>query len=106
MKILHKIAFLLPLSGLLIISSCKKTFTNVNKNPNAVATVPPGLLLPTVEAAMAYTQGGDMSRFSSLLMQTVYGANSQSQQYYIYNLNPGSFDNLWPDLYTSPRLRE
>ena len=101
MKILHKIAFLLPLSGLLIISSCKKTFTSVNTNPNAVSTVPPGLLLPTVEAAMAYTQGGDMSRFSSLLMQTVYGANSQSQQYYIYNLNPGSFDNLWPDLYTS-----
>src|ERR1700753_3103651 len=100
MKILHKIAFLLPLSGLLVISSCKKTFfTDVNINPNALNTVPPKLLLPTVEAALGYTQGGDMSRFTSMLVQTVYGANSQSQQDYIYNINPGTFGNLWPDLY-------
>ena len=102
MKILHKIALLLILPGIVVTSSCKKTFfTDVNNNPNTLTTVPPALLLPTVEAALAYTQGGDMSRFSSLFMQTVYGANSQSQQYYLYNTSPGSFDNLWPDLYTA-----
>jgi Starch-binding associating with outer membrane len=81
---------------------CKKSFfTDVNENPNVVSKVPPGQLLSTVEAALAYTQGGDISRFSSLFMQQVTGANSQSQSYYIYNVNPGVFDNLWPDLYTS-----
>ncbi|HWK03993.1 MAG TPA: SusD/RagB family nutrient-binding outer membrane lipoprotein [Puia sp.] len=102
MKLLHKIAFLFLISGLLITSSCKKSFfTDVNVNPNVLTTVSPNLLLPTVEAALAYTQGGDISRYSALLMQQMYGANSQSQQYYQYNFNPGNFDNLWPDLYTS-----
>lgn len=88
--------------GLFIASSCKKSFfTDENTNPNALPTVTPDLLLPTVEAALAYTQGGDLSRYSALLMQQMYGANSQSQQYYQYNFNPGNFDNVWPDLYTS-----
>jgi hypothetical protein len=88
--------------GLLITTSCKKTFfTDYNVNPNALDKVGPNLLLPTVEAAAAYTQGGDESRFTALLTQQMFGANSQSQTFYIYGLNPGSFDNLWPDLYTS-----
>lgn len=87
---------------LLYTTSCKKSFfTDVNQNPNAVETVKPPLLLSTVEAALAYSQGGDLSRYTSLLMQQVYGNASQSQTYYIYGLNPGVFDNLWPDLYTS-----
>ncbi len=86
----------------LVLTSCKKSFfTDVNNNPNAVATVKPNLLLPTVEAALAFTQGGDISRYTALIMQQMYGANSQSQAYYIYGYNPGTFDNLWPDLYTS-----
>ncbi|MHA4811844.1 SusD/RagB family nutrient-binding outer membrane lipoprotein [Flavitalea flava] len=102
MKRFPKIALLLLIPGILITGSCSKTFfTDVNNNPNVLPTVPPKLLLPTVEAALGYTQGGDISRFSALLMQQMFGANSQSQQYYIYNLNPGVFDNLWPDLFTS-----
>jgi hypothetical protein len=102
MKLLNKAALLVSVSGLLVTGSCKKSFfTDVNNNPNTLENVTPTLLLPTVEAAMAYTQGGDISRYSALLMQQMYGANSQSQQYYIYGLNPGTFDNLWPDYYTS-----
>ncbi len=86
----------------LLTTSCKKSFfTEVNHNPNVVSAVPPAQLLSTVEAALAYTQGGDISRYSSLFMQQVFGANSQSQSYYGYQVNPGVFDNLWPDLYTS-----
>lgn len=89
-------------SGLLIATSCKKSFfTDQNVNPNALPTVTPDLLLPTVEASLGYTQGGDISRYSALLMQQMLGANSQSQQYYQYNFNPGNFDNVWPDYYTS-----
>lgn len=102
MKLHHKPALLALICGLLITASCKKSFfTDVNTNPNALPTVTPDLLLPTVEAALAYTQGGDISRYSALLTQQMFGANSQSQQYYQYNFNPGNFDNLWPDYYTS-----
>lgn len=102
MKLLHKITFLLLIPGFLIISSCKKSFfTDQNVNPNGLASVTPNLLLPTVEAALAYTQGGDLSRYSALLMQQMFGANSQSQSYYIYGFANGTFDNVWPDLYTS-----
>jgi hypothetical protein len=102
MKLTHKLLFLLLLTVALLAGSCKKSFfTDVNINPNALSTVTPDLLLPTVEAALAYTQGGDLSRYSALLMQQMYGANSQSQQYYQYNFNPGNFDNVWPDYYTS-----
>ena len=93
---------LVILALVLLTTSCKKSFfTEVNHNPNVVSAVPPAQLLSTVEAALAYTQGGDISRYSSLFMQQVFGANSQSQSYYGYQVNPGVFDNLWPDLYTS-----
>jgi hypothetical protein len=102
MKLLYRSGFLLLISGIMVISSCKKSFyTDQNINPNVLPTVTPDLLLPTVEAALAYTQGGDISRYSALLMQQMYGAASQSQEYYNYNFNPGTFDNLWPDYYTS-----
>jgi len=102
MKLIPKIALLLIIPGALITGSCKKTFfTDANNNPNVLNSVSPTLLLPTVQAALGYTQGGDISRYSALLMQQMFGANSQSQQYYIYNFNPGTFDNLWPDMYTS-----
>jgi len=93
---------LIILALMFLTTSCKKTFfSEVNNNPNVAATVPPGVLLSTVEAALAYTQGGDVSRYSSLFMQQVFGNASQSQSYYSYLVNPGVFDNLWPDLYTS-----
>ncbi len=102
MKSQYKFLLAVLICGIMIAPSCKKSFfTDVNVNPNALAKVTPDLLLPTVEAALAYTQGGDMSRYSALLMQQMYGANSQSQQYYQYNFNPGNFDNVWPDYYTS-----
>ncbi|HEY4110410.1 SusD/RagB family nutrient-binding outer membrane lipoprotein [Puia sp.] len=102
MKLRYKAGLMVMISGILITTSCKKTFwTDYNVNPNALAAVTPDLLLPTVEAALAYTQGGDESRFTALLTQQMFGANSQSQTYYLYGLNPGVFDNLWPDLYTS-----
>ncbi len=95
---------LLILGGFILIAaaSCKKSFfTDVNNNPNVPPSVSPALILPTVESALGYTQGGDLSRFTSLLMQQMYGANSQSQAYYQYGMNAGTFENLWSDLYTS-----
>ncbi|MEO8109255.1 MAG: SusD/RagB family nutrient-binding outer membrane lipoprotein [Ginsengibacter sp.] len=99
----NKTSFLIIISAtILLAGGCKKSFfTDVNVNPNVPKEVAPNLILSTAEAALGYTQGGDMSRFTSLITQQVFGANSQSQTFYSYGLNPGTFDNLWPDLYTS-----
>src|SRR5580765_8241216 len=87
---------------ILFAGACKKSFfTDANVDPNVPKEVAPNLILSTSEAALGYTQGGDISRFTSLISQQVFGANSQSQSYYAYGLNPGVFDNLWPYLYTS-----
>src|SRR5690349_4703596 len=91
-------------AGILILSTaaCKKSFfTNVNKNPNAVDFVNPNLLLPSCEIALAFTQGGDLSRYSSLLTQQAYGAQNQSAAFYTYGINAGTFENGWADMYTS-----
>lgn len=85
-----------------IITSCKKDFfTGINTNPNASTTVTPNLLLPTVEGALGYVQGGDFSRNSSMLDQQVYGYQNQSAAFYLYQINSGNFDNQWGNLYTS-----
>jgi len=91
-------------AGMLALSAgaCKKSFfTNVNKNPNAVDFVNPNLLLPSCEIALAFTQGGDLSRYSSLLTQQAYGAQNQSAAFYTYGINAGTFENGWADMYTS-----
>ncbi|MBO9572282.1 MAG: SusD/RagB family nutrient-binding outer membrane lipoprotein [Chitinophagaceae bacterium] len=99
---LSKIIPFLIIPVLLMSVSCKKSFfTDVNKNPNALDSVKPNLLLPTVEAATAYTINGDISRYTSLIMQQVIGNASQSEQYYQYNFNAGVFENVWSDIYTS-----
>jgi len=82
--------------------ACKKSFfTNVNRNPNAVDFVNPNLLLPSCEIALAFTQGGDLSRYSSLLTQQAFGAQNQSAAFYTYGVNAGTFENGWADMYTS-----
>jgi len=99
---LKKFAPFLIVVVVLSAPSCKKTFwTDYNKNPQAPDSVSAALILPNVLSSMGYTQGGDMSRFTSLFTQQVVGAASQSQAYYNYVINPGVFDNLWPDYFTS-----
>jgi hypothetical protein len=91
-------------AGILILSAgaCKKSFfTDVNRNPNAVDFVNPNLLLPSCEIALAFTQGGDLSRYSSLFTQQAFGEQNQTQAFYTYGINAGTFENGWSDMFTS-----
>lgn len=85
-------------------ASCKKSFfTDVNVNPNAPppASIVPGVLLSTVEGALAYTQGGDLSRFTSLVTQQTQSNSRQAGGYYQYIFTSGDFDGVWSNLYTA-----
>ena len=82
--------------------SCKKdTFTQANINPNSPATVTPANLLPVIETSLAYTQGGDLARFTNLFIQQSVGFSRQSQAYYNYVLTSTDFDSPWGNMYTS-----
>ncbi len=82
--------------------SCSKDFyTNANVNPNSPAAVPPGTMLSNIEVSLAFTQGGDGARFSSMFTQQTLGAARQSQLYYNYVFGPTDPEFLWDNMYTS-----
>jgi len=84
-------------------SACKKSFyTNANINPNSPSpnSIIPGVLLPSVEGALAYLQGGDLSRFSALNLQQVKGNARQAQAFYQYTYTLQDFDAVWGNIYS------
>ena len=104
MQYIHKKfipAALLILAMMLQLSCKKDSFTDANNNPNAPASVVPANILPAVETALAYTQGGDLSRFSTMFVQHSVGFSRQSQAYYNYVLTSTDFDTPWGNIYTS-----
>jgi hypothetical protein len=107
MKFYHKNRpSLIGLSMLALVcgTACKKSFyTDVNSNPNAPApaSIVPNVLLSSIEGGLAYTQGGDLSRFSSLNLQQVKGISRQAQGYYVYTYTSQDFDPLWGNLYAA-----
>ncbi|MHA4844830.1 SusD/RagB family nutrient-binding outer membrane lipoprotein [Flavitalea antarctica] len=89
---------------MLTFSSCKKSFfsdVNVNTNAPEASSIVPGVMLSTVEGALAYTIGGDFSRFSSIITQQTLGFSRQAQGYNGYTFTSVDFDNVWGNLYTS-----
>lgn len=96
--------YLFVVAALLMAASCKKSFySKVNDNPNAplAANIVPSVLLSTVEGTLAYTQGGDFSRYTSLILQQTLGASRQAQGYYGYTFTSVDFDAVWGNTYTS-----
>jgi hypothetical protein len=90
------------LLALILYSSCHKDpFTAANNNPNSPNTVVPANILPGVQISLAYTQGGDLARYTGLFMQQCVGFSRQSQAYYNYVMTSTDFDNSWGNMYTS-----
>ncbi len=92
------------LLSIALATSCKKTFfTDVNVNPNAPepSSIIPSVMLSTVEGTLAYTQGGDFSRYTSLITQQTLGGSRQAQGYYQYTFTSVDFDSPWGNLFTS-----
>jgi hypothetical protein len=89
---------------LVIISqvSCKKeTFTTANNNPNSPGVVIPGNILPGIETSLAYSQGGDFARYTSMLTQQDVGFSRQAAAYYSYIFTSVDFDTPWGNMFTS-----
>ena len=104
MKYINKNSFIAAVLLCVVLSnvSCsKEAFTKANVNPNAPAVVTPGNILPAVENGLAYTQGGDLSRYATLFVQHSVGFSRQAAAYYNYVLTSTDFDSPWGNMYTS-----
>lgn len=76
------------------LQSCKESFFDVNTTPNNPTSVPPTVLLTTVEYDAAFTSSNDLNRIAEVFMQHVAGVGNQVATYDIYNIR-GASDNQW-----------
>jgi hypothetical protein len=79
-------------------ASCKKTL-DVNTDPNNPTDVPTTVLLPAAEVNLAYTLGGNASRYTGAFIQHYGGHRGQPLEYGQYNFSPSSSDNFWSSMY-------
>jgi hypothetical protein len=101
MKAIQRFITILIAGAVFFTSSCSEDFfTEVNDNPNAPDSVVPAALLSSVCGALAYTQGSDLSRFSSMFTQQTIGVARQAEGWYAYLFTTQDFDNLWGNFYT------
>ncbi|MFO7613665.1 MAG: SusD/RagB family nutrient-binding outer membrane lipoprotein [Bacteroidales bacterium] len=83
-----------------ILSSCEKWIdTDININPNNPGDVTVDLLLPATQGALAYTYGGDLTRYQAMWMQHLSGVERQSFALERYSHIDSDINNLWNTLY-------
>lgn len=90
---IFQIALFLGLMGFM--TSCEKYFEGVNDNPNQPVDVPANMLLPSAQGFFAYGNGGDVARYTSIIMQYCEGYDRQWLVYQRYQLTETELDNYW-----------
>ena len=87
---------ILVLAGLVMFTTaCDSYFEGVNDNPNQPSEVTPDVLLPAAIVTLGYGNQGDMSRYTSMLVQNVTGATRQFSTYNNYAITETETDNWW-----------
>lgn len=81
------------------LSSCEDYFGDINVDPDNPTSVTPNVILPAVQARLAYSMGGDASRYTGLLTQHINGVGRQFVVYNNYQILPSDLDGLWANLY-------
>ncbi|OWP63389.1 SusD/RagB family nutrient-binding outer membrane lipoprotein [Hymenobacter amundsenii] len=71
-----------------------KDFLDVNANPNNPETVPPSVLLTATAIQTGFSNGNEINRITSLLVQHIAGAGNQAAAQDVYNIR-GGLDNQW-----------
>ena len=83
---------------LLFFTSCKKQL-DINVDPNNPPIVPVNTLLPSAEVNLAYSIGGDASRYSASIVQYYAGHRGQPLEYAQYDFTPATSDTYWSNIY-------
>lgn len=91
----HKLTAITAL--LFLLQACD--FGDTNVPPDQPEDVGLSALLPTSEATLGYTVGGELVRFSGLFMQYFAGTNAQQADDVKYNVSESATDGSWQNLY-------
>jgi hypothetical protein len=101
-KNISKLKIAIVLIFAVFLTSCDKWIdTDINISPNSPSDVPMKLLLPNIQANMAFSlEGNDLVRPTNIWLQYYNGNARQSytQSHYIYN--PSDVNNLWGTVYS------
>lgn len=101
-KNISKLKIAIVLIFAVFLTSCDKWIdTDINISPNSPSDVPMKLLLPSIEANIAFSlEGNDLVRPTNIWLQYYNGNARQSltQGHYIYN--PSDVNNLWGTVYS------
>ncbi len=91
-------------SALLVVLTACDTWIDpkINVNPNTPETAAYSVVLPTVQAGMAYVMGGDFGRYTSVLNQQNTGVDRQHLGIYNYQFTESDVNNAWSTMYTGP----
>lgn len=102
MKI-QKITTVLLLAIAVFFTSCDKWIdTDLNIDPDSPSDVPLYMLIPSIQANMAYDLcGNDAVMPTNIWMQYLNGYARQAQIYAGYRFTPADVNNLWDGIYSS-----
>ncbi len=91
---------------LLVFTSCEKWIDpEININPDAPLQTTPDVLLPGVQASLAYYLGGfDVAGTAGIWMQQIQGVRFQAGAIQGYNYRASDPNNLWNSMYTGPMM--
>lgn len=100
-KKLLTISAIVALGVTLIFSSCEMWIdTDMNIDPDVPTEVPIGLILPSIQANMAYDLGGnDMAVTPNVWLQTITGYARQMNIIANYVFAPSDINNVWNSCY-------
>ena len=91
----HSIVLSMLLGMVMLLAGCGKSkFLDINRDPDNPEDVPPKVLLPSTTIGIAFSNGNELGRVASLLVQHNAGTANQAPGFDIYNLD-GNFDNAW-----------
>lgn len=98
MNILKYITIFL-LVGLLL-PSCENYFgEDSNLDPDNPTEATLQVMLPQIQARLAYTIGGDFTRFTGINSQQITGVNRQFAVFQNYGIVGGDCDAMWSNIY-------
>ncbi|HLF62794.1 MAG TPA: SusD/RagB family nutrient-binding outer membrane lipoprotein [Saprospiraceae bacterium] len=98
MKI-YKYVFILLIGG--VLASCEDYFgEDSNADPDSPITVSPNVILPQVQLRLAYTYGGDFTRYVGIYTKHVDGVSRQFAVIGQYGITSNDVDAAWANIYT------
>ncbi len=98
---MKSLKYILILLGVLSLTSCEDYFgENANVDPDSPTTATVGVLLPQVQARLAYTWGGDFTRYLSVNTQHADGVGRQFAVIGQYGIVPADVNSAWSNVYS------